>query len=322
TTLSIREIPSTWQKLVDNSLRQKDGKLSGQIPKLIFSGEELLEEEAGRRVFRHQPGKHFVTIGHPVMQRALTTIKRSLWESQFQDQSISKWIISENNSSSDNYLEMNVLLNIRNELGETLHSDYLYYGFSFDEERFTPLDNKDELPEFYSIPVNEQQKHLAFCRKIWMKYRDQITDFLKNKKDEEVNKITDLLPERLQYEVFNEKEKFKQSKAELEARKTDKGISKLKRQLEKSEKEYLQMSLDPTIQAMRDQELQRFREKVEEEEWRVRNESYLNSILEMVTEDHKQLVEEILPKRYSAKDSVEFHPIGVIFHLKSGGNGK
>ena len=75
------------------------------------------------------------------------------------------------------------------------------------------------------------------------------------------------------------------------------------------------MSLDPVIQAQRDRELDDMKKRVEEEEWRMRNENYLNQLQEIMTEDHELMVKEILPRRYSSKETVEFYPLGMIVAL-------
>jgi len=308
TTLTIRKIPATWEKLVEGSLRRKTGIHAGRIPNLAFDGDDMIVEEFGRRVFRNLPDKELITLGHPLMQRTLTNMKKLLWDTLDQN-ALSRWIITKQEGSNAIFI-FDILLTIRNELGEILHSEF--FTTSFKNNGTWSITEK---PEFEYLRVKDQLNKVTEARKLWVSSKLEIIKKLETIRDEKVESIVSQLKTKLKMELKLENERYKQAKSEVETRKTESSLKELQKQLDKMKEKYRQMSLDPVIQAQRSRELDDMKKRVEEIEWRKKNQDYLKLLLEEIDFDHKLMVEEVLPKRYSNKETVEFYPLGTIICL-------
>ena len=306
----ISTVAPKWEKLINNSLIRKTGKFAGQIPKLVFSSEELVQVEFGREIFKNKPGQHFITLGHPIMQRVLTSTKQSLWDNV--NSTVARWIISQNLTTKQDILEINIMLTIRNQLGETLHSEFLRYFFEINESNFRQIHEK--MLKINPLSRIKQEEHARYCKRLWMKFISKIEKYMKAEQNNHGQKIKELLPDKLEAEIQQEKMRYIKIKEELKQLKSEKALQKRIDNLKIEENKLKQMLLNSTEQALREEHLKRVRDEIQEKEWKSKNEDYVNSILDIIDEDHKHMLK-IIPKRYSTKDSVEFHPVGIIFHL-------
>jgi len=314
TQLLIRKIPRTWEKLVENTFRPVNDKL----PILAFDYKDLMQNEFGREIFLNHSNKQFITISHPFMLKSLNSMKKLLWNEMFHQNGISKWKIKENKFYPSHLLEINIIFTIRNELGETFHSEFHSYFFEINEDSLNPIQSTNNIIEAVKKDCNNihlQMEYVSFCRKLWTIHKNKLIKVLDITKQEEVNRINKDLPNILNIELQKERESFERAKNDIISQKSDKGYRDLLNQIEQKKILFKKNNLVHELHKYRAKELSDLESKINDTNWRNKYEDNLNSILEIITLDHEKMINEILPKRYSSKDSIEFHPVSVLFHL-------
>jgi superfamily II DNA/RNA helicase len=80
-TYRLRSWPATWETLVDETVRIQRGPSASALPRLVFDPTYFEEIVDGRRVFTPRPNEaQLIRLGHPLMRRAVSHFRRSLWE--------------------------------------------------------------------------------------------------------------------------------------------------------------------------------------------------------------------------------------------------
>lgn len=305
----IKEAPPEWKKLIRETLEYRSGDLEGQRPKLVFDPARLEEEVNGRRVLRERPDVTLIRLGHPLMQRAMGVLQRCLWE----EGSPRRWTMvgAPLPPGVDRILVLNMLLEVTNELRETVHEDVLAAPFRIKGKGLTELDSSlwqqiDEL-SLHPLAGEKLSQQKGSIRTDWPFHREFLQDYIRSEKSRLEEEFRNRLGNMKERKIQEAKERFASRLHELGQRDKKQTVSKLREELEEKRRDLQQKKL------WKDKERQLKRE-IRELEWEVHH-SHIESLRRLVRKEKDRMIDEILPSRYSLS-SLNLHPLAVQYIVR------
>ena len=121
--------PASWEGIINNSLKIRRENTSA-LPKLVFKPEHLIVEEYGRKVFRTREDTVLIRLGHPIMRKAVSVLRRRLWDEQGKG-AMNRWTIvsAKLPESMDIVAVLYCVVTVRNKLGETVYGNVMEMPF-------------------------------------------------------------------------------------------------------------------------------------------------------------------------------------------------
>ena len=133
--------PPAWESVVKESLTTSKG--SHRIE--VFFDESLVTKDFdGRRLFKPKRNQDLLRLGHPVMQRALSTLRRQLYDPSGSN-AIWRWTIAAlDRSGFDALMIFHYTLTVTNELREPLHDETVSTVFRVDGNSLQSVESNFE----------------------------------------------------------------------------------------------------------------------------------------------------------------------------------
>ena len=305
----LQKIPSSWSKLVKETLT---GNEKGSLPKLVFDASYFEEEKNGRKIYMPKVDTTLLRLGHPVMQRALFTLKRSLWS----DNRIQRWTVQKANlpSSFETLLVMYLLLDVTNRMREPIHQEIIPIPFNAEEQIPVGLESEfwqqvSALPRtmLSSSELSELSSNLS---DYWVDHELFLAEYVCRLKSQLEEKYATNLAARLDSEITTEKQNFDRRIAELQRDRQTRFQQKLRKDIEKQRHKLTQLVFYADVEAgekqkLRDLELQL--ELINE------NSLYMQDALKS---EKQRVIEDVLPKRYSL-GHLALYPLGIEYIVRS-----
>ena len=305
-----------WEKTLAEIKRRKNN------PILIFDHSQLLVQEHNRRVFRQSETKELLTLGHPLMERALATFRSHLWDHGTE---LTRWTVAIDPEVNRDVMRVNVLLIYRNKLSEIMHSTVETLEFGMDLQEYTV-----EYLGTTDIPIiPEDAKRVERIDQIQRRIRPLWAANVDLVKDE-VKAFAESISSRLQVEVDKQKqtelEREKQILSERLEELKDRSMNsnRLRKELEKEKKTYETMQVDSIDRYFDPEEhkrqlaLQRMRiEKLTaeiDEFFQKGYSEYVKTIENAARQESEFVQKNIIPNRYTIR-SQEYYVATVGFHL-------
>jgi superfamily II DNA or RNA helicase len=315
------KVPVSWEAVVNTSLRIQHGKLKNSLPKLVFDPEYLEVTEYDRVVFRPRDDIALIRLGHPVMKKAISVLRRKLWEDS-DISGINRWTIVASNipSTIDAVAVLYYLILVRNQLGETVYSSVVELPFQLTKTKLiditpelwneinhikTEVLSEKELEIWKPIILNCWLNNLNDCKlriqklkkKVFFDFELYLKDALKQQKAEEIK-------------IFQARIK------ELETEKSPRALERLRKELVKAEELKKQLTFNEEINLDRQTKYRELIKQVSESEWE-RQHSQVMLLKQYLENDQKRLIEKVLPNRY-ALSSVDVQPVAVKIIVNEG----
>jgi len=320
--------PKAWEGLIDNYLKIRKGEFTGTLPKIYFDDKYFQHRINGRIIFEIPPDSTLIRIGHPLIQKSLTSFRRLLWSSN--EQILNRWTIQCTNLpfSLDMIGEFSCVVSMRNNLGELIDSYIEELYFKIEKENYSIVQIDDELYQTItnlSLELLEKDK-IVFWKELILKEWSSIKKFLNDFIEEIKSKIeTDykkILDNTLKLEISSEEKLLKERLVELESEdKFGRAIQKLERERIELEKIVKQTTLSKYIfEEETERKAQKIRIKSIEDQikdlaWK-RDSSSLEILKNHLQSEHERVVTQIIPNRYSIK-SIDIFPVGLRFIVKN-----
>ena len=180
-------IPAGWKTIIQKSLLLDSE--SGAQPKMVFSPERVMVEEHGRTMFHPGKDTRLLMLGHPVMQKALSSFTRRMWlpssESKF-----NKWTVEKGElpGSIEAVYTLHYQIALRNKLGERMDTGILRVPVIVEggKIRFLSLAEQDEVSQIngtsslQTVGFNEGFRHLGYLKvkQFAESFRSELSDTL------------------------------------------------------------------------------------------------------------------------------------------------
>lgn len=283
--------PASWQRLIDTSLRRRSA--GGAVPRLVFDSAALMEQAGERSVFRERPDRVLVRLGHPVMRRATTTLRRRLWE---YDPRLQRFTIVASDAVSKPTVIVPALLQLTSELREPLHAELVDIAVALDDSaQQIEVPGWDDVTALADADLATWAEHLEDH---WEEIAESLTTTFDVARQGYVERAGALLPVTRASAVAYQRELYKTRLRELDGDRGEKGREKLRRELAREEASLAQMTFDRERELEREERARRLRDILEGEEYR-RIETRRERLRERVERERDSLIDDVLPRRYT-----------------------
>lgn len=320
----LEQIPPSWQQLIEGTLLLHQDGMRGAQPRLIFSPERAMTEMNGHQVFA--PGKRFrlLTLGHPVMQRALGAFVRQVWFPPDQAR-VRKWTIE--TMMMDRTVPVAVLVfqvSLRNRLGERFRTGLVEIPMALGlESHRLPKTSWEELEPTPRRPATEAEA-MTWSRRLLLLWPPLIAA-AHTERDRLIAKVqassSEELAEMLTKQRAEEETLFNERMAALDRQKEPSALEELRVSLEAAAEKRRQRTFSEEINRQHEEEYQRQKAELEDAEWALRQRTHIDLLRIRLEQERERVLERVLPNRYALDDDgVEVIPVGVRVLIPAGGD--
>jgi len=298
----MKVVPPAWKKLVKETLEIKKGPQLGSLPKLVFDPAYFEASENGRRIYRKRTDTSLVRLGHPLMRRALWTLRRQLWEPT----ALSRWTITAAKlpHGVNEVLVLHLMLEVTNALREPSHQEILTESFQVNGDHLTPL-----LPDLWShlssvarrpLKREELAESVSKIQDNWTTHEQHIRDSISRRRQELTKHFSGVMSEQRNEQASREKTRFSHRLREIQNE--PKWLERQRAELDLQRARLLQPVLFAEEQALAEQRLKDL-------EWEVMH-SHIEQMKQLLERERKRMLETILPKRFTLV-SLDLQPLTV-----------
>lgn len=316
------KVPASWEAVVNTSLRIQQGKLKNSNPKLVFDPKHLEVTEYDRRVFRPRDDTVLVRLGHPVMRKAVSVLRRKLWEDQ-EISGMNRWTVVASNLSvsMDIVAVLYCSVMVRNKLGETVYSSVVELPFQVTKNRLVEISpelwseiNRLDTKELSEKQIETWHPLILDC---WINASNDFQQRINKLREQVALDFKTYLEYALKEQKAEEIKTYQLRIKELETEKSPKALEKLKKELAKAEELRKQLTFNEEINLERQDKYRELSKQASEAEWE-RQHSQVMLLKQQLESDQKRLIEKVLPLRYTLS-SVDIQPAAVKIIVKEGG---
>lgn len=314
----IETVPPKWKNIIKSTLEIKRGKNAGGYYKLVFNPEHFEMISNGFKIYHDKSDTKYISLGHPLMKRALALLKRKLWESESNlpnTSSLARFTIQKADlpAGLEEILVLYLLIEATNDLKEMIHEEVLTAPFLVHSDSIEPIEAGlwAELKSTEKDKLTSQQLSAWFpkIRDHWIGLESAVKDYLAAEKSSLKSAYQTLLEESRAAQLVTVQKTYTDRLAELKDKRGSHYIDKLKKQLKQKQLELSQLSLYPKYYH---EKLLEYR-KIELDIEKSQNESilYLESILK---QEKERLISKVIPRRFRL-NHFDIYPLGVEFLL-------
>jgi hypothetical protein len=318
--------PPTWKKLIRETLERRDRSAAG-LRKLVFDPGyfEKRNPESGLLVFKPRTDRELIRLGHPLMQRALGTLRRKMWERKGDRTDLARWTVRGYDDLPHNtwaVLLVHLFLEVTNDFREVAHQEVLRHAFEVRAGLLIPYDNQlaDALHNSFELPNELKDTFVPRLRELWLEHDPQIRQLIQQEYERYRKECSEAMRQRHKEEEDFEKHVFAERLKELEQMKTPRELRKLRRESEALEKRIKKLQEAPYLfeefEQERLQELEQAEERKEEKEWEMQAVNYIDSMKELVRKEQERILQKVLPRRYTLA-SVDIQPLTVEYIVRA-----
>jgi len=287
------------------------------MPQLVFDPEVYLEREDGREIYKPKKGSKLLRLGHSVIETSMSYFRRALWG---QEEDIHRWTMVgyEPEFGREAYIKFHYLVTARNQLQEVIDSELGHWWFhvtSSEIERVEEPPNITNEHELDNQAVNEWKDRL---RPAFVGYDQRLEPLQKEVCEEIHDELSDKLEEAADEAEEERREEFEKRIEEIE-KNLEREREKLREDLEEELREAQQMTLNPQKNIELRQRIEELQQKLSEEELEVWSDNQ-QRMKERLEREQEHYMENILPKRYSLADEIEFTEVGAKLYVPDGGS--
>ncbi|MDQ0257511.1 superfamily II DNA or RNA helicase [Evansella vedderi] len=291
----ITQIPPSWKKMITENLEISGGVAQGALPKIVFDPSYFEELVNNRKVFKSKSDTVLLRLGHPIMQKALSTMKKALWDQN----GLGRWTIEKTKlpNGFNQILVIHYILEANNNLRENFHQEFISVPFQVSGEILIPLE-KEFWNQIKNVPRNplnieELKKWRHQLSDQWMDFEPQLRQYLKERKLEAEVNINTHLKEMSRKVIKNESDRYDRRIKELRKSSQSNAQKKLLKEIEQQRGVLEQGSLFVEFDI---EEKQKLRELELQLELIVQNYEYMRTVLER---EKKRVIEHVFPKRFN-----------------------
>jgi molybdopterin converting factor small subunit len=323
-TIRIRKNPLTWKRLIETSLLLSDDGHLGAQPKLVFTPERVQEIINGRVMFMPRKDTRLMMLGHPLMQKAVSTFSRKIWEPP--SKNLAKWTIEETTLPQDIPFIFTLIfqVSLRNKLGERFDIGVLEIPVTINKiPQIIPPDQWQRIQKqpvgFFNLEKNWD--------KSWGKILtgwQHVKSFANNERQQVIEQVLRVSEKKLAKELKNQvsihKALFEERKKSLEMQKDSRTIEKIRKELLSATERAAQLTFSEDLNLQYRQKYQELKEKLSDADWE-RQHSHVEMLKKRLAEEEQRIIERVLPRRFTLdNDGVEVLPIAVHVLVNTSGD--
>lgn len=324
------KVPPTWRKLVKETMERTRGAASSGRAKMVFDPEYFEKRvlvngrDTGRTVFRPRNDRVLIRLGHPIMQRAIGVLRRRMWEVRHDHKDLSRWTVWGYDHFSHGVhmvLLVNLFLEITNEFREVAHQEVLSYAFEVHGPRLDEYSAAliPDLQQRFRLSNNLQDEKVPEIRELWLSHGPTLRAFIQKESDTFRDKFRQRMQQRRQEEELTEKQTIAARLKELERMKEPHELRKIRKENEQLQKiiaESAQPRLFTELQQEADQKVALAKQQLEDNEWRLHAENYIERMKKLVNDEQHRLLNKVLPKRYTLAH-VDIQPLTIEYIVRA-----
>ncbi|MFA4906920.1 MAG: DISARM system SNF2-like helicase DrmD [archaeon] len=312
----IGTVPPKWKNIVKDTLEITRGKKAGGWYKLVFDPDYFEKIENGRLVYLNKPDTKYISLGHPLMRRAIALIKRQLWDTESGisgSSQLSRFTIMQADlpEGIDEIVVVSLLIEATNTLKETIHEQVLQIPLIVNNRSLRHIDPPvwNSLKSISKVSLSELQLTKIFGRfqNNWMEIESSLKDMInqiKREKEEDFrSRLTNSRKTALEetIRIYNDR------LAELKSHRQPRYIEKIKKEIEEKRLQLMAPSVFEEENIRQQHEYLEYQQKLEQS--LNENTLYLESIL---LAEKERMLNRTIPQRYEL-NHCEVFPLGVEF---------
>lgn len=305
--------PASWEGIVNSSLKIRRENTSA-LPKLVFNPDHLIVSEHGRKVFRVRADTVLIRLGHPVMRKAVSVLRRRLWDEQGKG-AMNRWTITSAMlpESMDIIAVIYCIVSVRNKLGETMYGNVVEMPFQL--FRNNPGEISPELwaqisrleaSELTPEQLTFWKPHVSNC---WSGCYNNLDLSLARLKTKVALDFQTILAGSLEEQIESEKSVYEARIRELDTEKSSKSVEKLRKELLVAENVKKQLTFNEEVNRENEERYNNLLQTLSEAEWQ-RQYQQITALKQYLISEEKRIVEKVLPQRCSVA-TVDVQPAAV-----------
>ncbi len=305
-------VPPSWKKLVTTSLTDRKEYLHGTLPKIVFDPKYFTVIENHRPIFRPKHDTVLLRLGHPIMQKAVTVLRRHIWE---ESNDVHRWTMVQSNlpRGIDIVVCVYCTLLVRNNLGETAYSQVLEIPFILQKNTIEKVefDLWDEIKRLDNyVLTNDQIDYWnPIIHECWIDNISGVEKSIEKLKETIKNDFNKCFSSTIKKLRKVESKRFDDRVKQLDTEKNPRALERLKKELVKAEQQALQLTFSEENNLERKQHLRAVEDKVSDAEWE-RQHTQIMLLKQRLESEKERLLDRVLPRRYSLS-SVDVQPVAV-----------
>ena len=304
-----------WIEVIDESLRRMTGiGPRGTLARLAFSLDPFLRDVGGRQIFSPRPDVLLMHLSHPMLQKALSALTRCRFPGS--GEAASRWTIRLGDVPTGQ--DALVLLSVEelavNDLRESFHHWVRTIVFPVRGGVLgAPLSHAPALASRGAAPTGDEA-HRTRGRDLLIEVEPQLKSYLR----EHARRLTAALQGQLDVEGKQarkrEDERYRSRMGEVSSLIAENTLKKLKREIEKLEKERRQGLLFGEADRL-DAIDRTIEEKEEEISRRTR---HYEEVREQLEKERQRILKNLLPKRHAMSGNAQVFPVSIEIRLSGG----
>lgn len=301
----ITKVPHSWKGMIYDTLEVKKGGTSG-LPKITFNPQYFKREIEGREFYVNKEDTVLIRLAHPIMQKAMLEVKKELWSNS----QLSRWTLVEGDLpiGIDQILKLNVLVEVVNKLGEKIHQEVLISNYQIVNGELIKLDSNlnSELKGIKTQSISNLQSRIDELYVFEDELEDSIKDSFKEIVSYQKEKLLKVFLEKLNVEKAKETKLYDERLELIKNDKVQRKITKIIKQIEKEveQRNTLQLSLFEDEESKVKENIKRLEKQKEILEHNA------NITRELLKDEKKRVLNEMLPKKYSISN-LQIYPLGI-----------
>jgi len=296
---SFSKVPPKWKRLVETSLLLKEKDFAGAQPKMVFSPDRVEAVENGFRLFRPPKDTKLLMLGHPIMERSLTSFRRRLWMPS-QESGINRWTLAGGQLPHDvaTVFIFSFIVSVRNRLGERLHYGLIDVPIAVSRSGTCLVSN--DMLDISSSRLTEQElkESLAKVRLQWMNATEVANDHKVALAEEIRKKAERDLADELQRQKKELEELYELRRRSLVEGTDKRSLDKLRRELEEAEEKAKQMTFSEELNEENQQYFKEVKAMFEDAQWE-RQKAHIEALIERLDLEKTRFMEKVLPNRHT-----------------------
>ncbi len=309
-------LPSQWEPTIDGTVRRPGvGRERGPLPGLVFDAIRLVENIAGRPVFRPRRDTVLMHLSHPLFQRAIATLARARFPGDEAGKA-SRWCVRRD--ALPNGHTAHILLTIEelaiNELREPFHQWTRTLVIPVKGDQLATALPHQPARELRLEPASWDDRTVEEARSVWVEVEGDIRMLLRERAADLTQSIQTALSAAVAEATKRENDRFASRQGEISVLIQRQSLQSIEAEIGRLKKEKEQgLLFDGSLQL---DELDRSIQAKEEELRRRRG--HYEELREQLKIERERVITRIIPRRFALRGDAQVFPVAVEIRLPGG----
>jgi hypothetical protein len=306
-------LPSQWEPTIDGTVRRPGvGRERGPLPGLVFDAIRLVENIAGRPVFRPRRDTVLMHLSHPLFQRAIATLARARFPGDEAGKA-SRWCVRRALLPKEH--TAHILLTIEelaiNELREPFHQWTRTLVIPVKDDELDAVLPHQPARELRLEPASWDDASVEEAKSVWSEVEGDIRKLLRERAADLTQSIQTALSAAVAEATKRENDRFASRQGEISVLIQRQSLQSIEAEIARLKKEKEQgLLFDGSLQL---DELDRSIQAKEEELRRRRG--HYEELREQLKNERERVISRIIPRRFALRGDAQVFPVAVEIRL-------